>query len=273
MNPGPRSASEWGIAGQRTVAGFSVKKFAQPPSRRLPWHEHAAASLCFVVSGSYTERTRSGSSLKQCGPRAMVFKPAGECHSDDFGSAGATCLLIEVEPARLAALAPVANLFAEPRLEHSARLGVLGHRLYGEFGSEDACSALAVEGLILEILAEASRSVVDAGEARPPAWLLKAYELVHASFCESLSLSSVARQVGIHPSHLARSWRRHYRQSIGDSVRKLRIELAAQDLAGTTTSLTEIGLKLGFFDQSHFSRVFTRQTGMTPAQYRQASRR
>ncbi len=267
-----RSASEWGIAGRRTVAGFAVKKYSQPPARRLPWHEHGAASLCFVVSGSYTERTRSGSSAQECGPRAMVFKPAGQRHSDDFGTAGATCLLIEVEPGRLASLAPVANLFERPRLERGARLSVLGQRLYREFGCEDGCSALAVEGLILEILAEASRTAGTEGAEPRPTWLLRAYELVHESFCESLSLSAVAREVGIHPSHLARSWRRHYRQSIGDSVRKLRVERAARDLAGTTTSLTEIGLQLGFFDQSHFCRVFTRQTGLTPAQYRRAAR-
>jgi quercetin dioxygenase-like cupin family protein len=53
----PRIA-ELGQARARTMGGFHLTEFAQPPHRRLPWHEHHATSICFVVSGSYAERLR-----------------------------------------------------------------------------------------------------------------------------------------------------------------------------------------------------------------------
>ena len=266
----PANASEWGISAGRSFDGFSVKRFTQPPCRRLPWHEHEAASICFVVSGSYTERTRSWGSDLECGPQAMVFKPAGERHSDDFGRFGGTCLLIEIGSAKLIGGTPLDNLFAQPRLLQSAKLSGLGHALGREFRTEDACAALALEGLVLEILAEAARGL-GAATRRPPTWLARAHELIRESYRDPLSLAAVAREVGIHPSHLARGYRKHFRQSIGEAVRTLRVERAARELVTSSASLTEIGIRLGFFDQSHFCRVFRRQTGLTPAQFRSAA--
>jgi transcriptional regulator GlxA family with amidase domain len=51
-------------------------------------------------------------------------------------------------------------------------------------------------------------------------------------------------------------------------VRRLRIERATHDLVTSNAPLSEIGVRAGFFDQSHFSKVFQRHTGLTPAAYR-----
>jgi AraC-like DNA-binding protein len=55
-------------------------------------------------------------------------------------------------------------------------------------------------------------------------------------------------------------------------VRRLRIERAAQELGGTTRSIAEIAMTAGFADQSHFSDVFRRQTGMSPSAFRRSIR-
>jgi AraC family transcriptional regulator len=264
------SVSELGITRKKTITGFSIKEFSQPPYRRLPGHEHRDASICFVVAGSYTERV--GGLERECTPHSMVFKPAVERHEDQFGRFGGKCLLIEVNPDRLDSLGPSCRIIAKPSLVRSAKLAAFGQRIYREFVRGDSLSPLAMEGLILEVLVEASRSVVEEPAAPRPRWLRQAHELLHDRFREPLTLSSVARAVGIHPSHLARTFRKHYRWSIGDYVRRLRIERASRELSDTSIPLAEISLGLGFFDQSHFSRVFKGHTGLTPAQFRAASR-
>jgi AraC-like DNA-binding protein len=51
-------------------------------------------------------------------------------------------------------------------------------------------------------------------------------------------------------------------------LRKLRLRIASRALIHTDESLSEIALKCGFADQSHFSREFRRQFGRTPRDYR-----
>ena len=259
-------SAELGIVASRTIPGFSVKEFRQPPYRRLPWHAHAHASICFVARGSYAEHVRGR--VEDCPERSMIFKPAGERHADVFGRAGARCLLMEILPGRLETSEPFSELMTRPGLARSARLAALGQRVDGELTAWDASSALALEGLILEVLADAARAVREETRAQEPLWLRQARELIHDRLHEPLTLSAIARATAIHPSHLARTFRKHHGRPIGEYVRALRIERAARELVDTDTPIAEIGLRFGFFDQSHFSRVFKRHTGLTPAAFR-----
>ena len=260
---------ELGLTRWRTMSAFSIREFSQPPNRRLPWHEHREASICFVLSGSYLERI--GGVERACAAHSMVFKPASERHADQFGRMGGRCLLIEIDSGRLDGIEPLTPVTARPRFVRNATLAALGSRIYREFVWGDDLSPLAVEALVLEVLVEASRAVMIEPARLRPRWLRQAHDLIHDRFCQPLTLSSIAGAVGVHPSHLARTFRRRYRRSIGEYVRKLRIERAVTELADTDAPLAAIGLRSGFFDQSHFSRVFKLHTGMTPAQFRAAS--
>jgi AraC family transcriptional regulator len=261
-----RQPAELGLAKQTAAAGISVKEFRQQPHRRLPWHDHEHASICFVVSGSYTEHV--GAHEWECPAHTVVTKPAGERHADRFGSLGSTCLLVEIRAERLAAIQPFAAMMKRPTLVHNPMIAALGHRLYGEFVRQDAFSPLAMEGLTLEVLAEAARVDAEEPGTRCPPWLQRARDVIHDSFEDPITMSSVADAVGVHPSRLARMFRKHYHSSIGEYVRGLRIERAAHELAEGAVSLSEIGLRAGFYDQSHFSRVFKAHTGQTPSQFR-----
>jgi AraC family transcriptional regulator len=76
----------------------------------------------------------------------------------------------------------------------------------------------------------------------------------------------------VHPSHLARSFRTYYRESLGGCARRLRLEWAAEKLARSDVPLASLATEAGFVDQSHFTRAFKGQFGMTPARYRAAHR-
>ena len=258
-----------GFTRAKTIAGFAIREFWQPPYRRLPWHEHQEASICYVVAGSYMERVRGLD--RQCSRYTMVFKPPRERHADQFGDLGGTCLLIEIDAGRLKDIEPFSDITKNPSVVQNAKLATLGHHIYREFAGGDHFSPLAIEGLILELLAETSRAGLLDATSNLPGWLRQARDLVHDGFCGPLTLSSVAQAVGVHPSHLARAFRKHYHWSVGAYVRHLRIERASREIADTNAPLSTIGLRTGFFDQSHFSKVFKQHTGMTPAQFRFAA--
>ncbi len=52
-------------------------------------------------------------------------------------------------------------------------------------------------------------------------------------------------------------------------LRKLRLRIASRTLIYTNEALSEVALKCGFADQSHFTREFRRQFGRTPREYRE----
>jgi AraC-like DNA-binding protein len=125
---------------------------------------------------------------------------------------------------------------------------------------------LALEGLALEILAEVARLPVLATEPTPPRWLRAVRDLLHDCFSENLSLATLASVVDIHPAHLARAFRRYYGCTVGDYLRKQRIDFACREIL-RNRPFAEVALAAGFFDQSHFAKVFKRIVGMSPSAF------
>jgi len=76
----------------------------------------------------------------------------------------------------------------------------------------------------------------------------------------------------VHVVHLARVFRRFHGCTVGEYLRRLRIERAIEELRSTNKPLADIAGNSGFSDQSHFCRAFKLTVGMTPGQYRKSHR-
>jgi AraC-like DNA-binding protein len=104
-----------------------------------------------------------------------------------------------------------------------------------------------------------------------PDWAkeLKAIIQDHIDTNLSLSLKVISENLNVHPSYLSREFSKYFDDlSFGDYIRKLRIEKATTLLSGSQYSLAEIAYLTGFSDQSHFNRIFKKNIGITPSQYR-----
>jgi AraC family transcriptional regulator len=147
------------------------------------------------------------------------------------------------------------------------RANWLARHLYEEFRADDPAGRLAIEGLALALVADAAR--VDARVPRPaPRWVRHAVEIVRAAGAAPPGLAEIATEVGIHPVHLARVFRRRYGCSIGEYARRLKVERAAEALRDTRLPIGRLAHRLGYADHSHFSRSFRRATGFSPSEYR-----
>ena len=100
----------------------------------------------------------------------------------------------------------------------------------------------------------------------------QAEELIRARYAEPLTLSEIAAAARRHPVHLARQFRLQHGCTVGDFIRRLRLDSACRRLTGTDEPLAMIALACGFASQSHFSTHFKRATGLSPKQYRDAFR-
>jgi AraC family transcriptional regulator len=255
------------ILGNTSIAGFTLTETAYVRSLKLPKHSHEQAYFCFVLGGSFTEvygeHSRSGR------PSTLIFHPAGEIHSDHFHTTS-RCFNIQMNTRWLERAQQPSRTIDTPADFCGGQLANLAARLYREFRQLDEFSGLAVEGLALEIMAEASRCSLKEPGRTPPHWLAQVRDILHEQLGERPTLVTLAESVDVHPVHLAREFRRFYRCTIGEYVRQSRIEFACRQISTSDASLSDIALAAGFFDHSHFARTFKTHMGMTPNQYRTA---
>jgi AraC family transcriptional regulator len=251
------------------LEGFAVTEASFPAGEVLARHTHDRACVTVMLDGSF-DLHFTGKAYP-CPPATVFTEPAGETHANFIGSGGAHVVVVQPDPSRTELLRPFKEMLE--RASHRHHTGMVGRalRLVRELDGVDDLSPLAAEGIVLEILVGLAR--LDTGGARRPApWLLQAQELLHAHFAGPLRTADVARAVGVHPAHLARGFRTHFRLSMGSYVRRLRLDWAARELARSETPLAAVALAAGFADQSHFTRFFKRHTGLTPHAYRQTMR-
>lgn len=247
------------------VSGLSLSETIYQPNLNLPKHSHPTAYFSFVLQGTYTEKRQN--ELRNCNLLTMVFHPAGETHANCFHTA-TRGFNIQMETKWLERVRGFSAITDNPTVFQSDFPLHLMMRLYKEFCNSDDLSPLIVEGLTLEILGEATRHLKNRSENVPARWLIKTRELLNDQFQKNFSLAEIARIVGVHETHISREFHRIYGCTLGEYVRRRRIEFACRQLLISNASLTEIALAAGFFDQSHFARVFKSQTGITPLAYR-----
>jgi hypothetical protein len=111
---------------------------------------------------------------------------------------------------------------------------------------------------------------------KTPAWAKELKEMIQDQMDTnmSLSLQQVSDELEINPAYLSREFSKYFDNlSFGDYIRKLRIEKAITLIEGTDYTLNEIAYLTGFSDQSHFTRIFRKQTGQTPMHYKKETQK
>ncbi|MDQ3748513.1 MAG: AraC family transcriptional regulator [Acidobacteriota bacterium] len=228
-------------------------------------HTHEDAHFLLVVEGVYITSARNIADF--CPASTLIFNPAGTTHRDRFQTRGGRFFTVSLEPESLARLQDGINLITHSIGFPDSEVLWLGSRLYRELQTMDGASPLIMEGMALELLGYTMRRQTERGKLPPPSLKL-AYELIHDRFAESLTIGEIAHIVGVHPVYLVRVFRKHYRMTIGEYQRKLRIEFACRQISATDAPLSDIAIATGFYDQSHFYRTFKQFVGMTPTEYR-----
>ena len=133
----------------------------------------------------------------------------------------------------------------------AALCAVLAHELV-RLGTAPACGELQVKGG----LAPWQRRVV--------------VDYIEEHLAEHIPLAALARLARLSPHYFCRA----FKQSFGTPPHRYhtsrRIEQAKTLLAERSSSVTEVGLTMGFQETSSFTAVFHKTTGLTPTAYRRS---
>ena len=92
--------------------------------------------------------------------------------------------------------------------------------------------------------------------------------LIEYDLTADLSLSSLADTLKVNPSYLSSLFRKELNCTLTDYVNRKRIERAAYLLNTTNKQIQNIASECGIPDSNYFIKIFRKQMGMTPTQYR-----
>ena len=252
------------------LGSLTLSESQYEPDTFLEAHAHARTYLSLVVKGGYRETY--GARERHCLSSTVVLHAAGERHENRFLTSACHLFRIEIEDDWLAKLRERGVGLDAPAEEHGGPLSLLAERMFCEMRTRDSIAPLMVETLMLEFASLLSRKRDETLGRRGPEWMARVDEYLHEHHADSIRLDEVAAIAGVHGAHLNRAFRAVHGCSIGEQVRRLRVESAAQSLIHSSIPIAQIAVDAGFADQSHFSRVFTRILGMTPARYRRLHR-
>ncbi len=253
------------------VDGFTFSATRRPPGLVLPPHAHEHANFVLVLDGVFREGW--GRDEKDCAPGALLFKRPCQRHENRFGPRGAYSFFIELAPRTFAAVGDETATLVRTRHLAAPSCIRLALRMYREYLLHDDASNLALPGLAWELIDELARELCRAPAEAPPTWLRLARQLLHERYRTPLRFDAMARELGVHPVHLARDFRRRFGCTAGEYVRRLRVDEACRLLRESDLPLARIAALTGFADQAHFCRAFKRQTMRTPRAFRAAAGR
>jgi AraC-like DNA-binding protein len=91
---------------------------------------------------------------------------------------------------------------------------------------------------------------------------------LESHFAEPLRLDELAKFAGLQKNYLCRTFKAHTGQTIFNYIIHQRLGRAMLLLRQTDHPVVEIALSSGFNDLPHFNRIFRREAGMTPREYR-----
>jgi AraC family transcriptional regulator len=247
---------------ERSIPGVRTLLHAGP-GIRIDTHAHSLPFITFLLQG-VSDETDSLGRVQRIGSGTLNFMPKGMLHAHHFLSERCATLCAEFSPGLMALADDKRYDLERPHMIRSGPAVEVSNRISVEMLAGDDASNLVLQGLFIELLGEIVRSPGDTLSGAP-GWLNVACSMLRESPLNNLTVQDVAAEVAVHPSHLAKCFRKFVGLSPGEFARKARLESACHELHHSAKPLKLIASQAGFADQAHFTRAFKRMYGYVPS--------
>jgi AraC-like DNA-binding protein len=102
----------------------------------------------------------------------------------------------------------------------------------------------------------------------PYAEIAEAFKYINDNYHKEISIPSLAELANLSVSQFERKFKKLLHTTPLKYITKLRLNSACESLSQSNDSITQIALSIGYCDHSYFTKIFTRQIGITPKEYR-----
>ena len=271
---GSAASTVTGVAGRRLagleVAGYRILDAVYTTRLALARHTHPRPALSFVYRGSFNEVTRHGATV--CAEGMLHVRPSEEPHANQFDEVGTRLLIVDLPLRPALDDRRIRRLIGRSSIVQDGVVRTLAGQIQWELHHRDHASDLAVEGLVLALLARLVRATsTDRGGDHEPGsapGLERAREFIDTHFARALPLAEIADVAGLHPSSLARAFKRRFEMTPWQYQRRRQIEWVKAELEGGDRPIGVLAHEAGFADHSHLTRAFRAAEGVAPTAVR-----
>lgn len=108
----------------------------------------------------------------------------------------------------------------------------------------------------------------ESGRIRSLCGRMKSY--INAHYMDDIAIGDVAGNAGVSQEHAMRVFREDCGMTLGEYLTQVRIENAKLLLLLKEYSISQVGIMTGFNSSAYFTKVFKKQTGLKPMEYRKS---
>lgn len=227
------------------------------------WHYHENSFFTFVLNGSCLENRKH--SKHEWKPGDVLFYEKGVVHRNCYHQEHSRNFNLELNDKWLEKYDVGLSGDPDNNVLGPADIKFLFIQLYREFLNQDCASQASLNSILLHIMGHKSHEITS---NKTPPWVSRIREFLHDNWSTNLALKEMSGIIGIHPITISKNFTRYFGCTLGEYMRKIRIEKAISMIRSTNLTLTDIAFTCGFADQSHFIRWFKKFTGTVPLQYR-----
>ena len=98
--------------------------------------------------------------------------------------------------------------------------------------------------------------------------IYRAVHYINRNYTNKITLEEVASVVYFSPTYFSKIFKEEMKMNFNAYVNKLRIDFSKKLLLADNSSIANIAAAIGYEDQSYFTKVFKKQTGVSPGQFR-----
>lgn len=231
----------------------------------VDWHTHQNPYFTFLLAGSMQETNKKHT--YECSAGTLLFHNWQDAHCNVKHPVYTRGFHIELEHRFFEHYQLQLNKMEGSMMLDNPMFKLLFRKMYMQTRFTAAVENLAISESLFKVFGLLQNT--DRQEtAKQPKWVNKIKEVLHEHDSTLLSWDMLASIAEVHPVHLSRQFPKYFNTTVGDYLKKLRIEQAVNLLTHTQIPLIQLAYQCGFADQSHFIRSFKNDIGVTPLQYR-----
>lgn len=236
---------------------ISVVNYSQPVSEE--WHSHEDIHLSLILQGGNLE-SRKKDDIQVSSGKIIAYRE-NEPHRNRFTAFPSKNLNLELKREFF-----IKNDLTFDNLNVSETKNIDAYldliKIYRELHINDLYTIDAIQLSLKSLFTNNNTS------SFMPAWLKQLREIIEDRWSEFISLDELALLLRVHPVTISKYFKKYYKGTLGDYMRKVKVQKAIYFLLHTDMSITEIAFTCGFSDHSHMIRVFKFYVGYNPKSIR-----